>query len=102
MGVRVRTINEESVRRILGDLVARIKGEYEACENKDGRIRLYYIKPGPRQRVGRVKLAERLPRKEWRPVTHVHISSRWTEEELEQFLYMSLSRIPLLRGPITD
>ncbi|TVS15924.1 MAG: hypothetical protein EA417_12020 [Gammaproteobacteria bacterium] len=100
IGLSHNDIDTQKASQMVRRLVEKTKAQYRECKDEPGRLRLYYIKPYPRDRVGKVKVTAKRPRKEWTLVTHVDINRRWSEEELERFLYMAICRVPILRGPI--
>lgn len=100
IGLSHNDIDVRKASAMIRRLVEKTKAQYQECKQEQGRLRLYYIKPYPRDRVGRIKVSAKRPRKEWTPVTHVDINRAWSDKELERFLYMAICRVPILRGPI--
>jgi len=98
------TTTKEKVAKKLDEVVK------EACEQwahlKDRlaeteSLRLYYAQPDKRTRVGRLQIAPSPPRhKAWKLASAVPIGGSWSRKQLEIFVYETMIRLPILRGPI--
>lgn len=90
----------DEAREALDKLVAEAKADYQGQQLSNERLQLFYLKPNRSQTVGRVVVRPRPPRSEWRLATPMPLNPRWSEAELERFIYQSIIKLPILRGPI--
>lgn len=63
---------------------------------------LYYIPPTKKERIGRLKVAARDPKRGWRRACHMRLEPRWSPEEARCFIGIVLNQLPILRGPFED
>lgn len=100
MNSRGRGMDVQRARAALDRLVAKAKAEYADNRDSAERLRLFYLKPNSGQTVGRVAVRSKAPRSEWQMANPMVISPRWSDAEVERFIYRSIVKLPILKGPI--
>jgi hypothetical protein len=75
--------------------------EWEQLTEEDpgAPVRLYYKEPKAKERVGRLKVARRDPKRGWKLVVNMVMSARWTRDETLYFIKTRMLQLPIIRGP---
>lgn len=71
-------------------------------EDPDAQVRLYWIAPVSKERIGRLKVARNDPKRGWRLTANMPMSARWSREEALCFILERVLRVPILKGPIRE
>jgi ribosome assembly protein YihI (activator of Der GTPase) len=94
-----RPVSKSKIRAALNELVNETGNEFQSLKDEKSRkgLRLYYRFPNDRQRVGRLKVAEKDPKRGWRLANDIEMARDWTKEQAEAFIFETMIRLPLLR-----
>jgi hypothetical protein len=97
-----RPVSKSKIREALKKLVDETGNEFVSLKDETSKkgLRLYYRFPNDRQRVGRLKVAAKDPKRGWRLANDIEMARDWTREQAEAFIFETMIRLPMLRPPI--